>query len=72
MDGTPVDTEPYWIRAEHGTVESYGGTWSDELAHRLVGNALLASAWFIIEHLAGGPAGRGALVHRPLRRSSNR
>lgn len=50
MDGTLVDTEPYWIRAEHELVESYGGTWSDELAHRLVGNALLASARFIIEH----------------------
>lgn len=50
MDGTLVDTEPYWIRAEYDLVESYGGRWSDDLAHQLVGNALLVSAQFIIEH----------------------
>ena len=26
MDGTIVDTEPYWIEAEHALVEAYGGT----------------------------------------------
>ena len=49
MDGTLVDTEPYWIRAEHELVERFGGRWSDELAHELVGNPLLVSADFIIE-----------------------
>jgi len=44
MDGTIVDTEPYWIEAEHTLVESYGGIWSDELAHECVGNQLLVSA----------------------------
>src|SRR5690348_985034 len=44
MDGTIVDTEPYWIAAEYELVESFGGTWSDELALSLVGNALPASA----------------------------
>lgn len=44
MDGTIVDTEPYWIEAEHTLVESYGGTWTDELAHECVGNELLVSA----------------------------
>ena len=43
MDGTLVDTEPYWIAAEHAIVEEHGGTWSDELAHQLVGNDLLVS-----------------------------
>ncbi len=50
MDGTLVDTEPYWIRAEYELVEAYDGTWSDDLAHHLVGNALLVSAQFIIDH----------------------
>ena len=47
MDGTIVDTEPYWISAEHDLVESYGGTWTDELAHECVGNQLLVSAQII-------------------------
>ena len=28
MDGTLVDTEPYWIAAEYALAEKYGGTWS--------------------------------------------
>lgn len=49
MDGTLVDTEPYWIRAEHELVAAHGGTWSDADAHLLVGNALEVSADLIIE-----------------------
>ncbi|KNX37059.1 HAD family hydrolase [Luteipulveratus halotolerans] len=47
MDGTIVDTEPFWIEAEHQLVESYGGTSTDELAHQCVGNPLLVSAAII-------------------------
>lgn len=47
MDGTLVDTEPYWINAEHEIVEAHGGTWSDEFAHELVGKDLMVSAQFI-------------------------
>ena len=50
MDGTLVDTEPYWINAEHAIVEEAGGTWSDEYAHQLVGNDLMVSAQFIRDH----------------------
>ena len=50
MDGTLVDTEPYWIAAEHAIVAEHGGTWSDEFAHQLVGNDLLVSAAFIRDH----------------------
>jgi HAD superfamily hydrolase (TIGR01509 family) len=50
MDGTLVDTEPYWVAAEYDLVESLGGTWSDEHAHAIVGNALLTSAEYIREH----------------------
>ena len=52
MDGTLVDTEPYWIAAEHQIVEEHGGTWSDEFAHQLVGNDLLVSAAFIMDNSA--------------------
>ena len=50
MDGTLVDTEPYWISAEYRLVESFGGTWSREHAEALVGNPLLVSADYIRRH----------------------
>ena len=50
MDGTLVDTEPYWMAAEWALVEEHGGTWSDDHAHALVGNSLLTSAEYIREH----------------------
>jgi HAD superfamily hydrolase (TIGR01509 family) len=50
MDGTLVDTEPYWMAAEWALVEEFGGTWSEQHAHALVGNALLVSAEYIRQH----------------------
>lgn len=44
MDGTIVDTEPYWIAAEHALVEAHGGTWSHDQAMQLVGQSLTFSA----------------------------
>ncbi len=49
MDGTLVDTEPYWIRAEHELISAHGGVWTDDMAHGLVGNALDVSAQLIID-----------------------
>lgn len=43
MDGTLVDTEPYWIATEYAMAEKYAGTWSHEQALSLVGNDLLSS-----------------------------
>lgn len=48
MDGTLVDTEPYWIEAEFRLVESFGGEWSTEHAHHLVGFDLIDAASYII------------------------
>ncbi len=50
MDGTLVDTEPYWMEAEHELVAAHGGTWSTAHAHALVGNPLLVSAAYLQEH----------------------
>jgi HAD superfamily hydrolase (TIGR01509 family) len=50
MDGTLVDTEPYWIAEEHRLVEEHGGVWTDEHAHQLVGHDLLDSAAYILAH----------------------
>ncbi|WP_445441949.1 HAD family hydrolase [Clavibacter sp. km1a] len=44
MDGTIVDTEPYWMVAEQELVGSFGGTWTHEDGLRLVGNGLPDSA----------------------------
>jgi HAD superfamily hydrolase (TIGR01509 family) len=50
MDGTLVDTEPYWIAEERALVELHGGVWTDEHAYQLVGNDLMVSAQYILDH----------------------
>lgn len=50
MDGTLVDTEPYWMAAESQLVASYGGTWTDEDAASLVGSGLWHSARVLQAH----------------------
>ncbi len=40
MDGTLVDTEPYWLSAETDLVRSFGGQWSHEDGLTLVGSGL--------------------------------
>ncbi len=50
MDGTLVDTEPYWIESEFEIIEEHGGVWSHEHAMNLVGNDLLVSGRYIHEH----------------------
>jgi len=44
MDGTIIDSEPYWMLAERELVEQFGATWSEEQAFALVGSGLLNSA----------------------------
>jgi HAD superfamily hydrolase (TIGR01509 family) len=65
MDGTLVDTEPYWIECEYALVESYGGTWSAAHAHELVGGDLIESARYIALH-GGVPLSAEEIVHRLL------
>jgi len=50
LDGTLVDTEPYWIEAEFELVQEHGGSWSHEHALNLVGSDLLDSGRYIREH----------------------
>ena len=52
MDGTLVDTEPYWMGAEYALVAEHGGRWSEEQARALVGNPLPVSADVL--HRSGG------------------
>jgi HAD superfamily hydrolase (TIGR01509 family) len=65
MDGTLVDTEPYWLRAEVDLVKSFGREWSHEDGLKLIGAGLWHSARVlrasgvvmgeqeIIDHLTG-------------------
>lgn len=51
MDGTLVDTEPYWISAEMALARRHGGTWSTEQSLELVGSDLLNSGRHIRQHM---------------------
>ena len=44
MDGTIIDTEPYWIAAEIALAERDGGTWTHDDGLSLIGMAIPASA----------------------------
>jgi beta-phosphoglucomutase-like phosphatase (HAD superfamily) len=51
MDGTLVDTEPYWIEREHEIVAEYGNSsWSEAHGHAIVGKDLRDSAAYMREH----------------------
>ncbi len=65
MDGTLVDTEPYWFSAERDLVEGFGGTWPEHHAKAIVGLDLMDAAAYIQEH-AGVPLGRREIVDRML------
>jgi HAD superfamily hydrolase (TIGR01509 family) len=52
MDGTLVDTEPYWIASEFDLAERYRAPWSREHALNLVGKDLLVAGAYIREHMA--------------------
>jgi HAD superfamily hydrolase (TIGR01509 family) len=79
MDGTLVDTEPYWMAAETPLVGKFGGTWSHEQALRLVGLGLEDSARIfqdagvrmgiteIVDHLTDDVMGQLATKGVPFR-----
>lgn len=41
MDGTLVDTEPYWMETEQAIADAHGASWSHEDALDMVGNDLM-------------------------------
>jgi HAD superfamily hydrolase (TIGR01509 family) len=50
MDGTLIDSEPYWIAAEMELVEAHGGVWSHQDAVGLIGSALPDAARILRSH----------------------
>lgn len=50
LDGTLVDTEPFWRRAEADLVAAFGGTWDEADGLALVGTALPDYAAVLQQH----------------------
>ncbi|TPW76222.1 HAD family hydrolase [Schumannella soli] len=53
MDGTLVDTEPYWMTAESELVSAWGGSWTQEHALQMVGLGLPDAARILQSHGVG-------------------
>jgi HAD superfamily hydrolase (TIGR01509 family) len=51
MDGTLVDTEPYWMASEFELAERHGGAWTRQHALTIVGRDLLDAGRYIREHM---------------------
>ena len=47
MDGTLVDTEPFWFQGEHALATEFGGEWTHEDALNLVGNDMLVTGAYL-------------------------
>lgn len=50
MDGTLVDTEPYWFTSQVELVEAHGGTWTRADGDALVGTSLWHSGEVVRQH----------------------
>lgn len=44
MDGTLIDSEPYWLASEASLAKSYGGQWTQQDGHELIGKSLYDSS----------------------------
>ena len=51
MDGTLVDSEPYWLLSESALAEDYGKVWTQESGNHLIGKSLYESSAFLKDHL---------------------
>jgi HAD superfamily hydrolase (TIGR01509 family) len=65
MDGTLVDTEPYWIATEYEMAEKYDATWSQAHALELVGCDLIDSGKYI-QKVMGLPLSPAEIVEELL------
>jgi hypothetical protein len=50
LDGTIIDSEPYWLLSEQRMVEEFGGTWSEADGMALVGSGLTFAATEMQRH----------------------
>ena len=49
MDGTLIDSEPYWVASEHRLAIDYGTSWSEHDALELIGKSLYDSSALLRE-----------------------
>ncbi|BDR54960.1 haloacid dehalogenase [Bombiscardovia apis] len=56
MDGTLIDSEPYWHASEVEVARSHGGQWSQELGWEYSGSPVIRVATAICERGADAPA----------------
>jgi HAD superfamily hydrolase (TIGR01509 family) len=52
MDGTLIDSEPYWLLSETRLANEYGATWTEENGHELIGKSLYDSSAFLKDRLS--------------------
>jgi HAD superfamily hydrolase (TIGR01509 family) len=65
LDGTLLDSEPLWIRAEHDLAAKYGAVWTEADGLELVGNDLPKSGAVIREKM-GLPLSAAEIVEELL------
>ncbi len=51
MDGTLIDSEPYWLLSESRLASDYGATWTEENGHELIGKSLYDSSALLKDRL---------------------
>ena len=47
MDGTLVDTEPFWMEGEHALAADFGGEWTHDDGLNLVGNDMIVTGAYL-------------------------
>ena len=52
MDGTLIDSEPYWLLSETRLANEYGATWTEENGHELIGKSLYDSSALLKDRLS--------------------
>ena len=51
MDGTLVDSEPYWLLSESKLASDYGRVWTEENGHELIGKSLYDASAILKDRL---------------------
>lgn len=52
MDGTLIDSEPFWLLSESRLAADYGATWTEENGHELIGKSLYDSSALLKDRLS--------------------
>jgi len=52
MDGTLIDSEPFWLLSESRLASDYGATWTAENGHELIGKSLYDSSALLKDRLS--------------------